>query len=154
MPAEHLQRSAATGHLLKHPTTGHLAKKCGTAPCSDCGGEQDPVASIETTGTGWCDGDVSDLPFDAFADNTPDADHCRWTWTATGDTVPSLALTYSKTAGTWAGQYDASSFGVYTGSGLAVTCDPDTGKLSGSFTLDGIDGGVADCTGETASVTL
>ena len=149
--AGHLQCDATTGHLLKHPTSGHLAKACGPAPCTDCAGAQDPVASIATTGTGFCDGDVSSLPWAGFADNTPDADHCRWTWTATGDTVPKLTITYAKTAKTWAATYEASSFGTYSGSGLTITCAD--GALSGEFTLAG-ENGVADCTGETALVTL
>jgi hypothetical protein len=32
----HLKKSAATGHLLKHPTTGHLVLTCGNPACELC----------------------------------------------------------------------------------------------------------------------
>lgn len=127
---------------------------CGAgAPCTDCAGAQDPVASIATTGVGFCDGDFVGLPWDTFIDNSPDIDHCQWFWTKTGDTVPQLVITFNKVTKIYSGFYQATSFGSYAKTPITVTCNKATGKLTGTFQLNGVVD-IIDCTGETADVTL
>ena len=167
-----LLHSKATGKLMHSKATGKLlygdpahCPCCGggsgqAGPCTDCGGSQPNLAVVINDNGGtcyeWGFGDCLDpagtYAFAAFEDFTG---YCKWMFDQVGFSYH-LWIYYWKAAG----EFDAEiNFGptnfpiMYDGQNVGISCNAQTGHLSGSFTLYPDSGDIA-CEFCKADVTL
>ena len=165
----HLKRGLG-GHLISN-AAGHLVHTCEEIPpepCDVCCEEvEQPNVEFSVTPPGNPGGlcDLAALNPLTFSICLGYADFCEWGWARSGY-VP-LRVRYYPSTGVWTAQlywhstggstfiyggYDEDCFGVITG----VSCDPETGLLSGGFSLPGLGlpCTLQDCSHKTANFTI
>jgi len=133
---------------------------CAGGPCTDCGGPQPNLAVVINDNGGTCNelglGDCFDpagsYTFAAFDDF---GSYCKWSFDQAGGSYH-VWIYYWKAVGEFDAEinYGPSNFPVmYSEQNVAVTCNAETGSLSGAFTLYPDPGDLA-CEFCKADVTL
>jgi len=116
---------------------------CDASPCDDC---SDPSASTVVVSGGY----NATLTYNAKY--TLDCE-CYWTWGHVVDSVTVITLTVAWTGSGWCAQAYSTTLGRWTsddcicgsrlGAITGLTCDSESGKITGSFNLPKVGGGAA-----------
>ena len=118
---------------------------CESSPCDDC---SDPSSASVVVSGGY------DATLTYSLKSTSECD-CYWIWDHIVDDVTQFALTLLWTGSSWCAQgyrmttatrwrnSTLCACGTAAGVVSGLSCDPDTGKITGSFTLPQVGGGTA-----------